>query len=188
MPDYFPLESQAQRVMEVEEKKVVGAETTLVTRAEVVETVRGTKEIPGIGRVWVVEAPLDSGRSINHYYVRRGDSVLMIVPGRGGRPTRVLYLLQPLRVGLWWYDSGEQREINEVISEETVSVPAGIFAGCFRLVQKNLRVASRVEKWLAPGVGLVKRVRYLAWLDDSVPHSILREERLIEYRVPNRSR
>lgn len=185
-PDYFPLKPRTQRVMEVRERRVVGAETTSVIQVEIIETIKGMKDIPGIGRAWVVEAPFDSGRTVNYYYVQSADSILMVVPGRGGRPERVLYLLLSLRPGLRWYDSDEKREINEVVAQETVRVPAGTFAGCFRVVQRSLRVDNRVEKWLAPDVGLVKRVRHLSWSDDSLHHTVLREERLVEYRVAGR--
>ncbi|MEO0074091.1 MAG: hypothetical protein ABIK43_05485 [candidate division WOR-3 bacterium] len=187
-PDYFPLERGAQRVMEVTEQRTSGAETTRVTRVEVVETVKGRKEMPGTGQVWVIEAPLDSNRTVNYFFQRRKDSLLMVVPGRGGRPERILHMLLPLRVGRRWFDSEERRESCEVVGKETVTVPAGTFAGCFRIVQQSLRLDSRVERWLAPGVGLVRRVKSLSWLDDSVFYSIQREERLVEYRVPDRRR
>jgi len=91
-----------------------------------------------------------------------------------------------LRVGLRWYDSELRRELNEVVAREPVTVPAGTFSACFRLVQTGVRVQSRIEKWLAPGVGVVKRTKTLVWAEHSVPHSMFREEQLVEYRVPGR--
>jgi len=182
-PDYFPLAKGAVRVMKVYERRVVGADTSETTQVRVVEAVLGEKEVPGLGKVWVVEAPLDSGRSTRYFYQMRPDSVLKFVPGRGGRPEQMLFLLMPLKVGKKWYESDKEREVSEVVANEPVAVAAGTFPSCFKVVTTAARVDLKVESWLAPGVGVVKRDKRLTWMQDSVRHELFSSEELVEYRV-----
>jgi hypothetical protein len=179
--DYFPLKERSRRVMRVYQRVVVGRDTTETTSVGLVEAVRGQDDIPGIGRAWVVETPYDSARMTKYFYVVKGDSIFQVVPGRGGAPERVLYLLMPLKVGAKWSDSKDQREQSEVVTRDSVAVPAGTFRDCFKVVTTGVHVDLVTEKWLAPGVGVVKRLKQQTWSRDTLTYSLLREEELVEY-------
>jgi len=180
-PDYFPLVPGAARVMRISQKVVTSVGSSETTYVATVEVVRGERDVPAMGRVWVVESPSDSAR---FFYRRSGDSVFVIQPGRGGRPRPVLYLLLPLRVGKRWHDTGAEAAERVVEAQEDVSVPLGRFEGCYRVVTTHQEIDMRVATWFAPGVGVVKRERRLVWGADSLRREIERLEELVEYRLP----
>ena len=59
----------------------------------------------------------------------------------------------PIRVGVKW--EGENRQA-EVVAQETVSTPAGVFQNCFRLNAQIEDKSGYYSIWLAIGVGPVK--------------------------------
>lgn len=186
--DFFPLIPNAVRVMKVYGYKIVGKDTTTVNEIRVSEVVRGVKAVPKLGKVWVVESPLDSGRVTVYYYDRRGDSIFKIVPGRGGRPERILYLLLPLEVGEKWFDSEAEREVTEVVAIDSVDVPAGRFENCYKLQTKSNRVNFQQTLWLLPGLGAVKREKIQRGMRGDTMFELFQREELVEYRVVRKSR
>lgn len=186
--DFFPLIPNAVRVMKFYGYKIVGKDTTTVNEIRVSEVVRGLKAVPKLGKVWVVESPLDSGRVTVYYYDRRGDSIFKIVPGRGGRPERILYLLLPLEVGEKWYDSEAKREVTEVVAIDSVDVPAGRFENCYKLQTKSNRVNFQQTLWLLPGLGAVKREKIQRGMRGDTMVELFQREELVEYRVVKKSR
>lgn len=182
-PDYFPLVPGLRRVMHVRQASVAGAETTL-TAGDRVETVRGERDIAGAGRFWAVETRLGRDTSMFDYYRVKGESVFELVPGRGGRREQTLFLLRPPAVGRSWYDSPEERELTQVVAEESVAVPAGTFANARRLVVTSSRTDLRLERWLVPGIGVVRRVKSLSWEQDGVPRRLIQVDELTEVKVP----
>lgn len=180
-PDYFPLVSGAVRVMKVRQKVTTPSGTGETTFVAAVEVVRGERDLPQMGRVWVVESPADSAR---FFYRRSGDSIFEIQPGRGGRPKPVLYLLLPLRVGKRWHDTGAEEAERVVEVLEDVAVPLGRFADCYRVVTTHEDFDMKVATWFAPGVGVVRRERRLSWGADSLRREVERVEELVEYRLP----
>ncbi|MEO0005020.1 MAG: hypothetical protein ABIK49_03345 [candidate division WOR-3 bacterium] len=181
--DFFPLVPNAVRIMKVTERTITGKDTTVRSEVRVVEVVKGLKEVPRLGKVWVVETPLQSGSSTIYYYERKGDTVFKLVPGRGGRVERIVYLIQPLSVGRKWFESDEEREETEVVAEEDVSVPAGFFAGCFRVETRSSKVDFHQRLWLASGLGVVKREKEQRWSRGDTYFELFRAEELVEYRI-----
>ncbi len=169
--------------MKVHEQRVIGSDTVRWEKVMVTEVVRGEKDIPGIGKVWVVEAPLDSIRFTVYYFAKKADTVFKIIPARGGKPERIVYLLQPLVRGKNWYDSDDERERFEVVAQEAVSVPAGDFQNCFLVRTTSNRVNFQQNLWLAPGLGVVKREKVQRWSRGDTFCELLRQEELVEYRV-----
>ncbi len=181
--DFFPLIPGAVRIMKVYEQRVIGQDTARWERVMVTEAVRGEKNIPGVGKVWVVEAPVDSTHFTVYYFEKKADTVFKIIPGRGGRPERIVYLLQPLVVGKNWYDSDEERERFEVVAQESVSVPAGDFHNCFLIRTISERVNFQQNLWLVSGLGVVKREKHQVWQRGDTFCELFRREELVEYRV-----
>ncbi|MGQ9708829.1 MAG: hypothetical protein ACUVUR_08180 [bacterium] len=181
--DFYPLLPNSVRVMQVTERRVVGVDTTVKTGVKVVEVVRGIMEIPRLGKVWVVERPLDSLHSTRHFYDRHGDTIFKLIPGRGGFPERIVYLIQPLAVGRKWFDTEQERELTEVVCQEQVTVPAGSFADCFRLETKSSKVNFHQTLWLASGLGVVKREKQQLWNKGDTCFEIFQREELVEYRI-----
>ncbi len=186
--DFFPLIPGAVRIMKVYERKVVGKDTTQSSEVKVVEVVKGLKKMPELGKVWVVEAPLDSGKSVNHFYERYDNTIFKIVPGRGGKPERIVYLIQPLKVGGTWFDSEAERELTEVVAQESVAVPAGVFRNCYKVFTQSKRVNFQQTLWLAPGLGVVKREKVQRWEKGDTNYELYRLEELVEYRVMKKTK
>ncbi len=181
--DFFPLVPNAVRIMQVTETKVIGQNTNTTSEVKVTEVVKGIKDVPRLGRVWVVEVPLATGKSLMNFYERKGDTVFKLIPGRDGTPERIVYLVLPLVVGKKWYDNATMREETEVIAQESVTVPAGHFANCFCLETKSKRVNFHQKIWLAPGLGIVKRVKQHSWNRGDTTWQLFRQEELVEYQI-----
>lgn len=181
--DFFPLMPGAVRVMKVYEHRVVGKDTSRESTVRVSEVVKGLKDVPRVGRVWVVEAPLDSGRSTVYFFLRSRDTIFKIVPGRGGTPERILYLPLPLTVGKSWFDSDARREQSTVVAQESVTVPAGTFQNCYRIETKSQKVDFHQTVWLLPGLGVVRREKVQRWHRGDTMFELFRQEELVEYRV-----
>ncbi len=181
--DYFPLIQGAVRIMEITERRITGPDTTTTRETRVVEVVKGLRDIPGLGKVWVVEVPLDSQKSAMFYFQRQGDTVFKFVPGVGGRIERIIYLIQPLTIGKKWFDSEQEREENEVTGCEDVTVPGGTFRQCFRVESHSKRVDFAQTVWFASGLGVVKRIKTQRWTQEDTVRELFRQEELVEYRI-----
>lgn len=181
--EFFPLIPGAVRVMKVYERQVIGKDTTEKSEVRVVEIVRGLKTVPQLGKVWLMETPLDSHRTINYFYQRHGDTVIKIVPGRGGKVERIIYLIQPLEVGRKWFDSEAARELTEVVAQEAVSVPAGVFENTYKIYTESKRANFQQTLWLAPGLGVVKREKRQRWSKGDTNYELFRLEELVGYQV-----
>ena len=70
--DYFPLKAGQQRAMKVYTRTIEGTDTTETTEVRVVERVHGLRDVPGMGKCWVVETPRDNGNSVLSFF-RKGD-------------------------------------------------------------------------------------------------------------------
>ncbi len=186
--DFFPLVPGAVRIMKVYEHKIAGRDTTAQTEVRVTEAVMGLKDVPQLGKVWVIEAPLDSGKKTVYFYDRRGDTIFKIVPGRGGKPERILYLRLPLRVGDRWYESEAERELTEVVAVDSVDVPAGKFQNCYKLETKSNKVDFQRTLWLLPGLGAVKREKIQRWQRGDTMFELFQREELVEYQVIKKKR
>jgi hypothetical protein len=186
--DFFPLVPGAVRIMKVYEHKIAGRDTTAQTEVRVTEVVMGLKDVPQLGKVWVIEAPLDSGKKTVYFYDRRGDTIFKIVPGRGGKPERILYLRLPLRIGDRWYESDAERELTEVVAIDSVDVPAGKFQNCYKLETKSNKVDFQRTLWLLPGLGAVKREKIQRWRRGDTMFELFQREELVEYQVIKKKR
>ncbi|MGB9742524.1 MAG: hypothetical protein ACP5JB_03600 [candidate division WOR-3 bacterium] len=181
--DFFPLIPGAVKIMEVTERRIAGTDTTSRQEVRVAEVIKGVKNIPDLGKVWVVEVPLGNGKSILNYYQRHGDTIIKFVPDRTGHAERIVYLVQPLTIGQRWFDSPEKREETRVTACEPVTVPAGSFAQCFRVETRSTRVNFHQTIWLASGLGVVKRQKSQTWTRGDTTFALYQEEQLVEYRI-----
>ncbi len=160
---YFPLVPNAVRIMEVTEIQIIEQDTNTTKDVKVTEVVKGIENIPQLGRVWTVEVPLDNGNCLMNFYEIKGDTVFKLVPGRDGTPEKIIYLLFPLSVGKKWYDNAARREETKVTALESIDVPAGSFPNCFCLETRSNRVNFQQKLLLAPGLGVVKRIKQQSW-------------------------
>ena len=184
--DYFPLSPGAQRVMKVYTHLVQGRDTSETTRVQLVEMVHGERDVPGLGRVWVVEAPRDSGRSTFSYFRKREDGVIQMMLNREREPVELLYLALPLSKGLKWYETREQREVMEVVGRDTVTIGDRHYPDCFEVRVSSTRADWTLRQWLAPGIGPVKWVNRSSWTGkDGVRRELLRQAELVSYQAPN---
>lgn len=184
--DYFPLAPGARRVMRVYTRLVTGRDTSETTATRLVEVVHGERDVPQLGRVWVVEAPRDSGRSTFTYFRKRDDGIIQVLPVPDRQPVEMLYLALPLSRGLKWYDSRDRREVMEVLARDTVRVEAGTFPDCYEVTARSTRLDWTLRQWLAPDVGPVKWENRSAWTGkDGVRFELYRRAELVTYRTPD---
>jgi hypothetical protein len=185
--DYFPLKEGQQRAMKVFTRMITGTDTTDTTEVKVVEVVRGLKDLPGMGKVWVVESPRDSGRSSFSFFRKLDDCVIQLLPARDTTkpPAEMLYLALPLVKGLKWYDTKAQHEVMEVTAQETVQVQAGTYPDCYVVAVKSTRADWSMTQWLAPNVGAGKWENRAVWTDkDGTKREMLKRAELVGIRVP----
>jgi len=187
--DYFPLKAGQQRVMKVYTRTIEGTDTTETTQVKVVEIVHGLKDVPGMGRCWVVESPRDSGRSTYSFFRKGDDGIIQLMPtGAGKPPVEILYLALPLIKGLKWYDTKAQGEVMEVTAQETVKVKAGTYPDCYVVAVKSTRTGWSMTQWLAPEIGAVKWENRAVWTDkNGRPCEVLKLAELVAFRVPQDS-
>ncbi len=183
-PDYFPLVSGSRSFMKVYTRKVVGSDTTEQIQVRLVSIVLGEKDIPGLDRVHVIEAPRDSGPSTYTYFRRDRDGIVQVIPLRGREPTELRYLKTPLSKGRGWYDTDDKREAFEVVAKETVTVEAGVFPDCYKIAIISTKVDWAMHQWFAPDVGPVKWENRAAWTKDGVNHELVRTAELVLYELP----
>lgn len=187
--DYFPLRAGQQRAMRVYTRTIEGADTTETTEVKVVERVHGLKDVPGMGKCWVVETPRDTGPSSYSFFRKSDDGVVQLMSTSADKPpAEILYLALPLVKGLKWYDSKAQGEVMEVTAQETVRVRAGTYPDCYVVVVKSTRTGWNMTQWLAPNVGAVKWENRAAWTDKSgKKREVLKLAELVAFRVPQDS-
>jgi len=187
--DYFPLKAGQQRAMRVFTRLISGSDTTETTAVKVVEIVHGLKDVPGMGRCWVVESPRDTGRSSFSFFRKTDDGIIQLVQtGADKPPVEMLYLALPLAKGLKWYDTKAQQEVMEVTAQETARVQAGTYPDCYVVAVKSTRADWTMTQWLAPGVGAIKWENRAVWTDKSGRrHEMLKQAELVALKVPSDS-
>jgi hypothetical protein len=187
--DYFPLRAGQQRAMRVYTRTIEGTDTTETTEVKVVERVHGLKDVPGMGRCWVVESPRDTGSSSYSFFRKSDDGIIQLMPTSADEPpVEILYLALPLVKGLKWYDTKAQGEVMEVTAQETVKVRAGTYPDCYVVVVKSTRTGWSMTQWLAPNVGAVKWENRAAWTDKSgKKREVLKLAELVAFKVPQDS-
>jgi hypothetical protein len=186
LADYYPLAAGASRTLRLHSCTIAGSDTAARESADIVELVRGEREVPGLGRVWVVETRRDTHQPAYAFFRRHDDAIIQLVPSTQEKPpTEISYLLFPLARGLRWYDTRAHAQVMEVTGLDTVDVPAGRFANCYQVLVTGIRRQWTMRQWFAPDVGLVKWEQQAFWFDpDSVPHELRRTAVLIEYVPP----
>ena len=188
LADYFPLTPGARRIMRIETRMISGRDTTDTVQVRTVEVVHGEKELPRLGKVWVVESPRDTGRPLYSYFRKHDDGIIQVLPTQDSTPQELLYLSLPLVKGLKWYDTKERREVIEVVARETVAVEAGRFPDCFQVRVSSTGADWTMCQWLAPDIGPVKWENRAAWTGkDGVRRELLRKAELVSYLVPKKA-
>jgi len=187
--DYFPLKAGQQRTMKVYTRMIQGTDTTETTEVKVVEIVHGLKDVPGMGKCWVVESPRDTGQSSYSFFLKNDDGIIQLVQTSADKPSvEILYLALPLVKGLKWYDTKAQGEVMEVTAQETVKVRAGTYPDCYVVAVKSTRAGWSMTQWLAPNVGAVKWENRAAWTDKSGRRcEVLKLAELVAFKVPRDS-
>ncbi len=188
--DYFPLKAGQQRAMKVYTRMIEGTDTTETTQVKVVEIVHGLKDVPGMGKCWVVESPRDTGQSSYSFFLKNDDGIIQLMPARDTTkpPAEMLYLPLPLVKGLKWYDTKAQGEVMEVTAQETVKVRAGTYPDCYAVAVKSTRTGWTMTQWLAPNVGAVKWENRVAWTNKSGKRcEVLKLAELVAFKVPRDS-
>ena len=67
-----------------------------------------------------------------------------------------LLILPPTKGIGWWTTTPQGKLWCRVAGRETVSVPAGVFAGCVVVVMEAKGGSAEIRHWFAPGVGWVR--------------------------------
>lgn len=182
--DYFPLIEGARTYMAVTTRRVTDFDTSEQTEVRLMSEVLGEREIRTLGRVWVIQTPRDSGVSMLSYFRRDEGAVVQLVPVRGRQPMVMRYLVQPLKVGLQWYDNESRNELFHVVARERVEVPAGRFENCFKIAIVSQRADWAMHQWFAPGTGQVRWESRASWAKDGVRHEIVRTAELVLRQLP----
>ena len=187
--DYFPLKAGQQRAMRVFTRTIEGTDTTETTEVRVVEIVHGLKDVPGMGKCWVVESPRDTGSSYFSFFRKNDDGIIQLTQTTADKPpVEMLYLALPLVKGLKWYDSKAQREVLEVTAQETVKVQAGTYPDCYVVTVKSTRSDWSMTQWLAPNVGAVRWENRAVLTDKSgKKREMLRRAELVALKIPSDS-
>jgi hypothetical protein len=187
--DYFPLKAGQQRAMKVYTRMIEGTDTTETSEVRVVEFVHGLKEVPGLGKCWVVESPRDTGQPSYSFFRKNDDGVIQLVQTSADKPpVEILYLALPLVKGLKWYDSKAQGEVMEVTAQETVKVRAGTYPDCYVVTVRSTRTGWSMTQWLAPNVGAVKWENQVTWTDkNGKTREVLKLAELVAFKVPRDS-
>jgi hypothetical protein len=186
LADYYPLVPGAERYMKIYTRTITGKDTSVATEIRLVETVRGEREMPGAGKVWVVETPGESSNVGYAFFRKHDDGIIQLVPQDSTRPpVEILFLALPLAKGLKWYDTRAQSEMMEVVDFDTVDVPAGRYPDCFEILVTGIKRKWTMRQWLAPDVGVVKWEQQAFWeRKDGVPCELLRRAELVAYKLP----
>ncbi len=112
----------------------------------------GTTKLSNGKTVFIAAATDEYGNDDRGYLSRAADDLLLFHKALSDFQGELIYS-PPIKVGTTW--QGQQGEA-EVVAQETVSTPAGIFQNCFRI---NVRVVDDYDYysiWLAKNVGPVK--------------------------------
>lgn len=182
--DYFPLVAGTKSYMKIVTRTVTGSDTSWKSEVRLVSVVLGMKRIPGLGRVWVIQTPHDSGTVTHAYFRRTPKSVLQLIPRKGRPPAELLFLSLPLEKGKRWYDSQEKQQTFEVVGQETLRLEAGVFPDCFKIASVHSEIDWAMHQWFAPGVGPVKWESRLVRTKSGVRQEQYQVAELVRYEKP----
>lgn len=183
-PDYFPLVKGARKHMRILQRRMGATDTTETTMVKLVSIVREERDLPEVGKVWIVESPRDSGRPSYSYFRKTPDAVLQVIPREGKPAAELAFLELPLAVGKEWFDTDAQRQKFQVVAKETVAVEAGTYPDCFKVAVLGQGVDWAMHQWFAPGVGPVKWETRRAVVRDGVRQDLYQEAELVRYEAP----
>ena len=128
---------------------------TLAPTPPMTDTVEVKQKIDWGGHIWYsFSDPSEEGEI--HYYrnAEDGHYQLAISPEFKEGKT-ALKAKFPLQLNDTWFDESDSMKITVEAINETVTVPAGEFEGCYRLGMKMSEEAGHMM-WVKPGVGEVK--------------------------------
>jgi len=180
-PDYFPFEAGVRKFMRVSTRTISDSDTTETTEVRLASVMLGERELPQLGKVWIVETPRDSGPSSYSYFRKTKEAVLQLVPRREGPPAEMVFLSLPLENGKFWYESEAKRQRLEVVGQETVETEAGEFPDCYKVAVIRRDADWAMHQWFAPGVGPVKWESRSVWEKDGVKHEQYRSAELVRH-------
>ncbi len=183
-PDYFPLVAGARKSMRIITRSVENGDTSVTVEVKPVSVVIGERKLPGVGKVWVVETPHDSGPSSYAYFRRERDAIVQLLPRRGKPAAEFLFLSLPLAKGKSWFESDARRQRFEVVACETLATEAGVFPDCYKVAVLRADADWAMHQWFAPGVGPVKWEIRSVWEKDGVRHEQYRVAELVKYEQP----
>lgn len=182
--DYFPLVKGSERTMRLWTRVVAAGETTATEEVRVVEQVLGEEEIPGVGQVWVVVVPNDSGGPTRSLYRRTEDAVMEVSFGEDSQPVEITLLSLPLTPGLRWYDTERQGQVSEVVARDTLAVGQDTFPDCYAVLTRG-PLGDSARLWLAPDVGPVQWERCWALTGrDGKRIDVVQRAELVKYERP----
>lgn len=183
-PDYFPLAAGTKSYMRIVTRTVAGKDTTQTSEVRLVSVVLGPQKLPGLGRVWVIETPHDSGPAMRSYFRKTSNSVVQVIPRKGKPPLKLLFLSLPLATGRYWFDTEEEHQRFEVVAQETLRLEAGVFPDCFKIASVHSKIDWAMHQWFAPGVGPVKWESRMVRQKAGVVHEQYRRAELVRYERP----
>lgn len=183
--DYFPLVPGAERTMRIWTQTIAGPDTSETARVRLAERVVGEEDVKGMGRLWVIEQPADSGPPMWSYFRRTRDAVLQVMVNNAGDTAGLKFLSLPLRKGLKWTFSEAQGLQSEVIGFDSLIIGSDTFPDCFEIVTESERMEWVGRMWLAPNIGPVKWENRVALTGpDGQPHVVTNRGELVSYRLP----
>ena len=130
---------------------------TLAPTPPMTDTVEVKKEINWSGHTWYsFDDPIEEGENLYYRNTEEGHYQLTISPefkdGKTALKTKF-----PLQLNDTWLDESDSLTITVEAINETVTIPAGEFEGCYRIKMMMFEGAEHVM-WIKPGVGEVKGV------------------------------
>ncbi|MBM3331633.1 hypothetical protein FJY68_07265 [candidate division WOR-3 bacterium] len=164
-PDYLPLKDNlvwryAATGCEIRPGQAIAADSVAYALA-----VTGSAIAPGLGRVYEVHLTRDEEPYLTFFFRKTRDAVFVLPATHldGLEPTSdwVKLLELPLRQGALWYGDPERSVSFEVMSRDSVLIPAGRFRNCFR-IRIQAPDPYRMDIWLAPDAGIVRWQRTLS--------------------------
>ncbi len=182
--DYFPLAKGARKHMRIFQRRIAGPDTSETTMVRLVSVVREERDLPEIGKVWIVESPRDSGRPSYSYFRKVKDAVLQVIPREGKPAAELLFLALPLEVGREWYDTDSRHQKFQVVARETVAVEAGVYPDCYKVAVVGQGVDWAMHQWFAAGVGPVKWETRSARTVEGVENVLYQRAELVRYEAP----
>lgn len=160
-PDYFPITEGSRWALVFFTYDFAGGETTEVKRVPGLARVVTVSEDSAAGRYYVVQVSRDSAVTFTLYFQTRPPGTFMLVPWLAAdiyssRGDWICIAARRLRPGKAWFGNSYHEQLFEVISRETVVVPAGRFPGCYKVAVRTDEDAWPGYIWFAPRVGPVR--------------------------------